>query len=669
MQMNHTCSNSIAELELALKDLQTASASTENFNAWLFECPLKFYDLKDKQKKFPKNMQQFLSEYSPQLGRIATAQDAQSFIKFFIDSKNDYKNEAIKKAKLKWTKGAKYTKDYLETASKEIELRDELLRKNSKDVQLFQNFKLCGEQLVLIDGNDCELLKEDVAGRIAIDNSTWLSNKIAGRVERYFLEKIRLYYNKFSEYLATLDIKDVDIDVDNEVIETPIEDFIQTEMPTVFMYYYKVKAVYVTWRDDDGRSHKQLDHFELKRNTKIESFNDIFRWTLDNWKFFKHCIQGQDKFMAWSNDVSEIAVSHWYTKSVTSIPAPWKEFLNEKMPDKHFQMRLITYLGMCIDSKNSTQQYLIISDQGGTGKGVMMRALEHAFPKNSISSINSSALADNNEFGLAGIKIWNTHISIMEEYSDGNMQSNKAKQIIANNPIDLNVKGKSFIHWEPINHKFIVFSNKKATIKEFANRRRAIPLTFEGKYQWTKEKQDALNETAEDFLNYCFTMYKKCPLLVNNAYLVLSKEDEDDFLKNGKANFKDDDLMSKRAFNEEALKQYFNTDEYTDTDDYIDFENAFNTWFEIDDDATISTKEVVTTVATKLADDTYDEYRDAFDVHMQHDSWNMSTRSKAWWKWCEFLKNKGFMNKTIRNVSGITKVWSGFKKRETVEYV
>lgn len=664
MQQLHYTSNTIAELELAQKDLQTAAASAETFDAWLGNCPLTFYDMKDKAKKFPKGVEQVRSEFGQQLGRRPTAQDMSQLLQFYIDSKNDFKNEAIKKAKLKWTKGAKYTKDYLEANTKEVELRDELLRKNTKDTNLFQNFKLCGEQLVLIDGSECELLKEDTIGRISIDNSLWASNKIAGRVDRYFTEKVRMYYNKFSEFLATLDVKDLDIDVDNEVIETPIEDFIQTELPSVFIHYYKVRAVYVSWKDEDGHVHKQLDHFELKRNPKIESFNDIFRWTLDNWKLFKHCIQAQDKFQAWSNDASETAVSHWDPEEVHDMPEPWKEFINEKMPDIHFQMRLITFLGMCVDAKNSTQQYLIISDQGGSGKGVMMRALEHALPKNSISYLDSSMLADNNEFGLAGIKVWNTHISVMEEYSDGNMQSNKAKKLIANNPMDLNVKGKQFVHWEPINHKTIVFSNKKATIKEFSNRRRAIPLTFVGKYEWSEEKTDALAATAKDFLNFCYTTYKQCPMLVNNTYLVLSKEDETDYLKNGKANFKDEDTMSKRAFNEESLRDFFNTDEYTDSDDYIDFENAFEDWFMADDSAEISTHEVIGIVANKLANDDYDEYRDAFDVHQSKDSWILSTRSKAWWKWCEFLKSKGFTNKTVRKNGRSEKMWFGFSRKE-----
>ena len=650
MQPLHYSSNSISELELAQKELQTAAQSPETFDAWLGNCPLTFYDMKDKTKKFPKGVEQVRTEFGTVLGRRPTAQDMIQLLQFYIDSKNDFKNEAIKKSKIKWTKGAKYTKEYLEANSKEVELRDELLRRNSKDINLFQNFKLCGEQLILLDGNECEMLKEDLQGRVVIDNVHWLTGKIAFNVEKSFTEKIRIYYSKFSEFLTTLDIKDLDIDVDNEVIETPIEDFIQSELPTVFIHYYKVRAVYVNWFDEEGRSHKQLDHFELKRNPKIESFNGIFRWTLENWKSFKHCIQGQDKFLAWSNDASEISVSHWFPTENKKIPEPWKEFLNEKMPSKHLQWRLVTYLGMCMDAKNSSQQYLIISDKGRTGKGVMMRALEYALPKNAIKPLASNQLADANEFGLSGTKIWNSHISVMEEYSDGNMQSNKAKMLVANNPMDLNVKGRAFIHWEPINHKVIVFSNKKATIKDFANRKRAIPLTFVGSYKWTEEKQNALNETAADFLNYCYTQYKQNPLYINNAYLILSEEDENKFLKKKELEF-DEDTLSRRAFNEECLKDYFNTDEYSDSEDYIDFDNFFIDHLEpCDLKDGVTTKELQNFIIRDI--DKEPDYFDCFGIITRGGQDILDIRSKAWYKFNSFLKEKGIYKKKIKKPDG-----------------
>lgn len=467
---------------------------------------------------------------------------------------------------------------------------------------------------------------------------------IADRVQKTFMTKMSMYYKKLAEYLSTLDVSNIELDSTNDIVETPIEDFIQTNLPTTFIKYYGIEAVYKEWTDNKNKTYRTLDHFEPRRNSKIDSFDEIFNFTIENWKKFKNCIQGQEQFLAWSNDSSQIAVSHWNPKNITTMPAPWKDFLEEKM-SVHFQMRLITYLGMCIDSKNTSQQYLIISDKGGTGKGVMARALEYALPKGSIAPIDGNVLADSNEFGLSGIKVWNSHISLMEEYDSNTLQSNKAKKFIANNPMDLNVKGKNFVHWEPINHKLIVFSNKGAVIKDYANRRRAIPLTFKGKYEWTNEKATALNESAEDFLNYCYTVYKNNPLLVNGNYLVLSEEDEKDFLQN-KLQEKDEEILSKRAFNEDSLKEYFKTDEYSDTDEYCDFENTFVDLFVYSKGNYLTSKDIQEKIKKYCCE--HKDVAQSFGVIFSKDDVILNTKSKDYWKWLEFLKGKGIERKTVR---------------------
>ena len=439
---------------------------------------------------------------------------------------------------------------------------------------------MCGEQLVLVDGNDTELLTEDTRGMVYIPNNLFIKGNIADRVQSNFMTKMGIYYKKFSKFLSTLDVKNIEIDTANGIVETPIEDFVQIELPTTFIKYYGVQAVYKSILDNKGKQHDILDHFELKRNNRIDSFDEIFNYTVENWKKFKRCIQGQNRFLAWSNDPSEIAVSHWQPEEIKTMPQAWSDFLQDKMKS-HFMMRLITYLGMCMDAENSSQQYLIISDKGGTGKGVMARALESALPKGSIAPLDENSLADSNEFGLSGIKVWNSHISLMEEYKTNNLCSNRAKKFIANNPMDLNVKGRNFVHWEPYNHKLIVFSNTGAIIKDFANRRRAIPISFENKFEWTKEKQEALNSTAKDFLNYCYTVYKKCPMLKNGNYLVLSEEDEKDYMA-GKLTENDEEILSKRAFNEDSLREYFKTDEAAGY-----FRDAFEIFLNKPEDAAI----------------------------------------------------------------------------------
>lgn len=632
--------NSIAEIEAAIKELKTVN-NEELFQSFLDNTSLVFYKIEDKTKNFGICLEDLLNNVRKVLKREKDKDLAVEVLEEFLNDKKEFKLNARKKDMLMRTKGPRYTKEELEYVFKDVELRDELIKQNSKDINLFQNFKLCGDQMVLVDGDDCELLTEDLQGRITIDNVHWIKpSGIAYRVKKTFMDKISTYYNKFSEYLSTLTVDDLEIDVDNDIIETPIEDFVQTEIPTAFVTLYKVKAVYESFIGADKKQHKVFKYFTLKKNPKIETFDDIFQYVLENWKRYKSMIFGQTQFKAWSNNPGEISVSHWIPEEVKKIPKPWKEFLDEKMPDMHFQSRLVTFFGMCIDAENTTQQYLIISDQGGTGKGVMMRALENALPKNAISNIDQGVLSDSNEFGMAGLKIWNSHISVMEEYSDNSLCSDKAKKLIANNIISLNVKGKSHIRWEPINHKLLVFSNKKATIKEYANRRRAIPITFVGQYRWTEEKQNALNETAKDFLNFCYTVYKQNPMFLNNTYKVMSKEDEIEYRNNPEAfATMTDDVITKRAFNEEALKEYFNTDEYADTEDYVDFENFFYTYYEeCDIKDGISAKELRESVMKLLSMDENKQYRIAFGyTSSKFEDYSINTRSKEWWKWTQFL--------------------------------
>ena len=662
--------SSIAEIEAAIKELKTVN-NEELFQSFLDNTNLVFYKIEDKTKNFGICLEDLLNNVRKVLKREKDKDLAVEVLEEFLNDKKEFKLNARKKDMLMRTKGPRYTKEELEYVFKDVELRDELIKQNSKDINLFQNFKLCGDQMVLVDGDDCELLTEDLQGRITIDNVHWIKpSGIAYRVKKTFMDKISTYYNKFSEYLSTLTVDDLEIDVDNDIIETPIEDFVQTEIPTAFITLYKIKAVYESFIGTDKKQHKVFKYFTLKKNPKIETFDDIFQYVLENWKRYKSMIFGQTQFKAWSNNPGEISVSHWIPEEVKKIPKPWKEFLDEKMPDMHFQSRLVTFFGMCIDAENTTQQYLIISDQGGTGKGVMMRALENALPKNAISNIDQGVLSDSNEFGMAGLKIWNSHISVMEEYSDNSLCSDKAKKLIANNIISLNVKGKSHIRWEPINHKLLVFSNKKATIKEYANRRRAIPITFVGQYRWTEEKQNALNETAKDFLNFCYTVYKHNPMFLNNMYKVMSKEDEIEY-RNNPESFATmtDDVITKRAFNEEALKEYFNTDEYADTEEYVDFENFFNEYFEeCDYKDGLTSHEHCDVVAKYLDMEENKQYRNAFDYHMYKDAGdNININSKAWWKWKQFLATgHNIKDKTIRRDSKIAKVYNMHPKDEAM---
>lgn len=151
IKIRHNTKNTINELEVALNELINASSTTDTFNAWMDATTLEFYDNKDKERKYPKNVETILSEYKQDIGHRATAQDAKEILEFFIAEKKNFKNNAKKKENTLIVSGPKYSKEALSYTRKKVDLRDELFKVNPKDINLFQNFKMCGEQLVLVE--------------------------------------------------------------------------------------------------------------------------------------------------------------------------------------------------------------------------------------------------------------------------------------------------------------------------------------------------------------------------------------------------------------------------------------------------------------------------------------------------------------------------------------
>ena len=129
-------------------------------------------------------------------------------------------------------------------------------------------------------------------------------------------------------------------------------------------------------------------------------------------------------------------------------------------------------------------------------------------------------------------------------------------------------------------------------------------------------------------------------MFMNNTYRVMSKNDEIEYRNNPEsfANMTDD-VITKRAFNEDALKDYFNTDEYADTEDYVDFENFFYTYYEeCDIKDGISAKDLRESVMKLLSNDDNKQYRIAFGyTSSKFEDYSINTRSKEWWKWTQFL--------------------------------
>ena len=661
------CINSTDMLESFLEKIETVTDNTQLL-AYIGTSVLEFKEKSDKSKQ-PKlwSLSEIFGIMLTNTGAYPTKDEIVEFITSFITSKTLYKVKLNNDRKDKAVYGGRHTKEYLESKIKEIELNTSLLlRPNKHDRELFNHFKQCGSSLVLVNNNEILLCIENARGEIRINPKYFLKGQIAEQVKWNFDEKIKIYYKKLQEFLVEL------VDIINEGNEdeqslSPIEDYIFENLPTSISKYFNIIAVEKSYETTEGKKIKKityLDHYECKLKKEIGEFSEIFNYTLQNWTKFYGRIDGQNEFLAWTNDKLETAASYYplpKENEVTVCPKHWDEFLNTKFEnDNHLRMRFESYIGMILDASNRCQQYLIISDKGGTGKDFFSRILRKILPSNCFSDVDISMLNDTDRFGLSGIEVWKSHVSIIHEITENNyknLMSAKAKQFFAQNNMSLEIKNGGMVDWNPINHKTIVFSNKKISIKEPANRRRAIPITFNKKLAWSQDYEDNVVAEAEDFLKYCYHVYKTCPMVNNGQYIVLSAEDEKKYI-NGELELNNEnwEKLSKAAFAEECLKEYYNTDEYTETDEALDiYEPICDALFDFNDpEAYITSPDMAKVVKEHIMKDkSLILYFNAKQIGDQIEL-NTYGNNTTWYKFINYIKDKKDVVKKKKCIDGKT---------------
>lgn len=554
----------------------------------------------------------------------------------------------------------------------EIKLNTALIRPNKHDKDLFMKFRQCGNSIVLVDSGDVLLCVEDGKGHILLNGKDCLNGKIGRRVKDDFEFKLRSYLKIMNDYVAELENADEDT-----CGMSPVEDLLSSDVPSSMAKIFKLMEYSETKKEGIGKNAKEftVSHLKWELKTSIDNFDDVFQYVLDNWRKFNKHISGQEEFIAWSNDRTVTSASYWDlpTDLDKKCPDSWKKFLNEKM-SPHMTSRLVCYLGMICSAENRSQQYLIISGRGGEGKDFFERIIADTLPKNAVSDLDTSALANDDRFGLANREIWKSHLSIIHELNNSkNLQSEKAKQFFAQNKMGLEVKNAGVVNWNPINHKTIVNSNTKISIKEYANRRRCIPIVFENRLQWTEELEAQMRADCRDFLDFCYAFYKKCPLVNNGQYVVLSEEDEKDYLK-GNVDLKDSDRASKRAFCEECLKDYYNTDEYSDSDEvYEIFEPILEKYFILSNnqDDYVSITEFRTQMQRVLYNEkqyrSYFGVRNAFAANSPEEiELNPYSKDGQFWKFKKYLENLGITKSSLRDENGKKiRVYRGISIKDT----
>ena len=648
-----------------IEELKKLEDQPELIRTWVSNSDITFKDNEGKEE----TIGAFYGRYFVDNGKSLSRDEVIQILTSMASKKEVLKEEFAQKDKNRATyAGAGFS---FRGKPEEIKLNTSLIKTNKHDFDLFSNFRQCGSSLVLVDEGEVLLCVQDARGSVKISADKYLQGNIGRSVKDKFDIKFKMYWKKMNDFVANLsNMKEEDVGI------SPVEDFLSTEVPASMSKFLKLIDYQETVKEGLGKNAREYirSHFKFELKNQIDHSDDVFQWTLDNWSKFTRAIHGQSKFYAWSNDRTVTASSYWDLPTTeVKCPESWKNFLKEKM-SVHLMQRFVCYIGMICDASNKCQQYLIISGTGGEGKDFCERLISNALPKNAVSNLDTSALANDDRFGLANREIWKSHLSIIHELNNAkNLQSEKAKQYFAQNSMDLEVKNAGVVSWEPINHKTIVNSNTKISIKEYANRRRCIPITFSNKLKWTQELEDQMQKDAKQFMDFCYCFYKKSPLVKDGQYLVLCEEDEKEYLEGtldmDKKGF---DRLSKRAFTEECLKDYYNTDEYTEDDIVYDiFEPLIQDAFKItgDEKDVISNSDFKNIFIKVVAKN--DEYCAAFEVRRDYnDPEKLANfypfKNTTYWKFTKYLKDKyGLECKVVRTSDNRLRAWRGIKATDS----
>lgn len=656
MEQQITSTNTAKRIRDALEKIKAVPDDLQSLLGWAASTDL---TIKNGMREDP------LSGYIGQNPTIKK-NDLIDLLEGIVEKKEEYQGKKRAQKKVLNTDGGAFLTGLGKPTK--IPLNTSLLKINANDYALFSMIKQCGDSITVRSKDSTILCTEDSKGNIHIPNKEFLKGNIAYEANEDFNNKLRKYVKMTNDFLVDL--------MDNFDLEkvglSPIEEFMSTEVPSSLAKLFELTD-YVTESQDKKHQHHDL---KLKLIEKISNFDDVFQYVLDNWSKFHKCIGGQKKFIAWSNKTDVASVSYWtLPNEEVKCPENWDKYLDLKM-DPRMRSRFVWFWGSCLDADSTCQQYLANSDSGGTLKSATNRILSSALPPRAVGFIDDNILNDKNEFGMSASEIWLSHISIIDEIGDStNLTSARTKRMVAQQPLTLQVKNRSAIEWEPINHKLIVNSNKGIVVKDYANRRRIIPICFKSITPWSKEWEDDLRSTVKQFLDYAYCYYKRCPLMVNGSYLVLCEEDEKAFLE-GKLDLdvpdKVWDSRSKKALTEECLKDFYTTDDYSENDEvYEIFEPIIEKYFEITNEYedTMSISSFRCHMQRILYNEkqyrSYFGVRGSIDVYSYKDiDLNPYSRDSQFWKFKKYLEGLGITKSSSRDSEGRKlRVYRGIKAK------
>lgn len=387
----------------------------------------------------------------------------------------------------------------------------------------------------------------------------------------------------------------------------PIEDIYLNDVPTIFRHITEVRKTYKSEEGADGKKHQYFRSYRVyaRKSAVAELTVDAFvEWLSGNWlKATRGILKQSPKFKVFSNDPSELAVSHFIIWPEAEwrkaeCPESWKYFhagkCSERMMHRHD-----FYVGSLLDANNSAQQSLLNSDAGQTGKSTDADAITTVFDNLAHANISvhleNEVLKDGNQFGLGASRPWNYRIAVVNEYDGKSLNSSNGKSIIGSDTKTLQLKNMDAVEWDTTQFRLIVPSNNGCVLMSHAVRRRFIPTTWKGTHSsmdnMSMEDKQKLIDDGEAYLKYCWRVYQESPFRQRDGgFFLCCPEDEKLFLEgkffvptgevnpiSGKPIMKpiyDDKARVLRAYSRDPeISAYYTVDDYENTEITEGFNN------------------------------------------------------------------------------------------------
>lgn len=498
---------------------------------------------------------------------------------------------------------------------------------NKADFDLYECFMIADDNVVFKSDDTCKLIFQKQSGALDFNNdlsvySSDQSKSFISKLQKEFGSKYCNYIVILKTLLAGISKDDIEEAAENKValIENLFINGIEVNgahyiIPCSFIHFLSFFIEWKVCKDNKGKVFKVFNGFKIKSADKKAlprlRFDEFLEYFSVNFKrLTKGCISSTNKWKSYSNKLKDCALCYkpiWEDWETAKIPTSWQKFFydNGGKASERILNRVFCYIGMCIDANNKSQQALLIADDGGTGKGETIRLLQEILPDGMMKSFSNSAI-QNPRFAVTSHKLYSAHIIYNTEYDGKCINTQIMKQIIGGDTIDCEVKGGNDITWNTSGTKFIFTSNRICYMTEHAIRRRIIPVSFKTNHDLKKgmdqQFRSQLLKDGEAFLKFCYYRYMKNPFRNSwGDYLVMNKEQEVQFLKNGTyPNNSEFPVFLMKAFSkDEELNEKFRSgdwDEEGHAND--DFNDLYDLLFEYDDQTYMTVQDLKDAIET-----------------------------------------------------------------------